>query len=978
MSSSRENQPSAPFPAFEATVAGSPVPPPSMPGDFTERAGDEIGPYRLVEPLGEGGMGSVWRAEQTHPVRRQVALKVIKPGMDSRRIIARFEAERQALALMDHPNIAKVLDAGTTPAGRPFFVMELVGQSPITRYCDDHKLGLRDRLQLFTVVCEAIQHAHHKGIIHRDIKPSNVLITEQDGKPVPKVIDFGLAKALHSPLTDSTVMTEVGAMIGTPEYMSPEQAGATPFDVDTRSDVYSLGVLLYELLTGTPPFEMRKRPMRFDEVLRMIREDEPPKPSTRLSSNRDTIDAVAARRHTEPLRLGRDLRGELDWIVMKALEKDRDRRYQTANGMGQDVIRYLTGEPVSAGPPSPTYRLRKLAVKYRGFVTAAVLVMVALVIGMIGTTTSWLRAVRAEGSAIKSRDAEIEQRREAETQRDIARAAEQRAVEAEAVATAVNNFLRDDLLAQANPKNNPRQRQITVEKLLQKAAEQVSRKFEGQPRVEAAIRQTIGDTFMALGQYDDAGPQLKKARELYVAEFGPESAEALTAIGDLSQLFYHTANYDEAEKLLTTSLEVAKTRFGENDPMTVSIANNLASLLQKKGRHADAQKLFKQCYDTRLAQLGEKNPLTLLSLNNLALQYRQQGNNKEAEPLLVRCLALRRETLGPDRIETITTMNNLAGVYHDLKEHAKAEPLYEECLKFRREVLGDDHPDTLRSITSLADAYRNQKKFELAEPLFAEAYAHQRDDLGEDHPDTLTTMNQLVAMYMQRGQYARAEPLMVKNLELARKKLGDKNIKTLVAMNNLAKLYELVGKPAESEKLFRECIQLTSAMFGENNRNVLVARCSLATLLTRNNRAEEATVIFLDVLPRFRQARGDEHADTHTCIEGLTRAHLRQKQYDKAEPLAREDLAWREKKEPDDRLTIEMRVLLGESLLGQKKYAEAEPLLVKAYDEMKAKPLDSNGQSLKPEAVAALLAQLFEAQGQADKVAVWKPRAEGK
>jgi WD40 repeat protein/serine/threonine protein kinase len=374
----------------------------ALPG---ECAGARIGPYKLVEKLGEGGMGTVWVAEQTEPVKRHVALKVIKPGMDSARVLRRFEAERQALALMDHTHIAKVFDAGTTPEGRPYFVMELVQGVPITTYCDERHLTLRERLELFVPVSQAIQHAHQKGIIHRDVKPSNVLVAVQDGKPVPKVIDFGLAKALHQRLTDQTMHTEIGQVLGTLEYMSPEQAEFDTLDVDTRADVYSLGVLLYELLTGTTPLDPRGlRRESFWKVLRQIREAEPPRPSTRLTESQESLAHLSAQRRTDPARLTREVRGELDWIVMKCLEKDRSRRYQTANSLARDVERYLHDEPVEACPPSARYRLGKFARRYRAALAAAAVFAALLVLGVVVSTWLAVRATVAEGAAVTARD----------------------------------------------------------------------------------------------------------------------------------------------------------------------------------------------------------------------------------------------------------------------------------------------------------------------------------------------------------------------------------------------------------------------------------------------------------------------------------------------------------------------------------------------------------------------------------------------
>src|SRR5262249_12713839 len=381
-----------------------------------EGSGSRIGPYKLLQELGTGGMGAVWMAEQTEPVQRRVALKVVKPGLDTAQVIARFEAERQALALMDHPHIAKVLEAGTTDSGRPYFVMELVKGVPITQYCDEHHLAPRERLELFVYVCQAVQHAHQKGIIHRDIKPSNVLVTLQDGRPLVKVIDFGIAKALSQQLTDMTLFTGFAQMIGTPLYMAPEQAALSNVDVDTRSDIYSLGVLLYELLTGTTPFSKeRLQEISYDELRRIIREEEPPKPSTRISTLGQAASTISTHRQSDPKRLSQLFRGEVDWIVMKALEKDRNRRYESASAFAADVQRYLADEPVQACPPSRSYRLRKFVRRNRGPVLAGSVMVLLLVAAIVGTTTGLFWALAAEKQAITERDAKEDARRKAVT-----------------------------------------------------------------------------------------------------------------------------------------------------------------------------------------------------------------------------------------------------------------------------------------------------------------------------------------------------------------------------------------------------------------------------------------------------------------------------------------------------------------------------------------------------------------------------------
>ncbi len=403
-------------PADPSVPSGKTLGYPATSAVAAEQVGTVVGGrYKLLQQIGEGGMGTVFMAEQTEPVARKVAVKVIKAGMDSAQVIARFEAERQALAMMDHQNIARVLDAGTTDTGRPYFVMELVKGVAITKYCDDAHLTPRERLELFVPVCQAIQHAHQKGIIHRDIKPTNVLVSLYDGKPVPKVIDFGVAKATQQKLTERTIFTGFGALVGTLEYMSPEQSEMNQLDIDTRSDIYSLGVLLYELITGTTPLSRKQlRDAAYSEILRLIREVEPPKPSTRLSDAREALPSISAHRKTEPAKLTRWVRGELDWIVMKALSKERDRRYETANGFAADIQRFLSDEPVQAGPPSAVYRLRKFVQRNRGAVAGGVAVATLLVVGVAGLTVGTIVLTKQRQELQHAVASEVEARRQAD------------------------------------------------------------------------------------------------------------------------------------------------------------------------------------------------------------------------------------------------------------------------------------------------------------------------------------------------------------------------------------------------------------------------------------------------------------------------------------------------------------------------------------------------------------------------------------
>jgi eukaryotic-like serine/threonine-protein kinase len=568
-----------------------------------ESGSDVIGPYRLTRQIGEGGMGVVYHAQQLHPIRRDVALKVIKPGMDSRQVVARFEGERQALAVMDHPNIARVFDAGTTPNGRPYFAMELVDGIPITQYCDSKRLSIRDRIELFIRICQAIQHAHQKGIIHRDIKPSNILVTNHEGEPVPKVIDFGLAKALGHQLSDASIMTNVGVVVGTPDYMSPEQAEMTRQDVDTRSDVYSLGALLYELLTGTTPLDRaRLADAPYVDVLQRIREEEPQRPSARFKHSSSSVE-TAARRQTDAARLPKLLHRELDWITMKALQKDRTRRYETVNGLARDLQGYLEGDPVEAGPPSATYRLGKFVRKHRVWLGTAAAFAALLLAGVV--VSAWL--------AIRANHAEQEAR-------------------------AVNDFLQKDLLAQAGASQQAQpdvkpDPDLKVRTALDRASMRIEGKFGKQPLVEASIRQTIGVTYSDLGIYPEAQRNLERSVELRSRSLGDSHPDTLDSMFSLGTVLEHQGKFANAEQLFSRILEKERYLLGEEHPQTLKTMYAVAGILGTQSKYAEAEAMYRTLVPVQRRVLGGQDIVTLKSTGNLAAIYHFQRKYAEAEPL---------------------------------------------------------------------------------------------------------------------------------------------------------------------------------------------------------------------------------------------------------------------------------------------------------------------------------------------------------
>jgi eukaryotic-like serine/threonine-protein kinase len=717
--------------------------------------------YYLLEKIGEGGMGEVWRAEQKEPIRRRVALKLIKSGTNTREVMARFESERQALALMDHPAIAKIFDAGSTPQGAPYFVMEYIAGVPITAYCDNHKLSVRERLELFKHVCEGVQHAHQKAIIHRDLKPSNILVTEVDGRAVPKIIDFGVAKALSQKMTADTIFTRAGALIGTPEYMSPEQASSGGEDIDTRTDVYSLGIVFYELLAGVPPIQLRR--VAFEEFLRRLREDEPAKPSTKIrTQDQATSTDVARKRQSEPLTLYKQMRGELDSVALKALEKDRSRRYGSPSDFAADVARYLNNDAVLAVPPSAAYRARKFARRYRtGLVIACAFALVLIAAAVISTRQS----IRANREAIRaSREA--------------------------AIAEAVNNFLQNDLLAQASaakqsgPSTKP-DLHIEVRTVLDRAAERIEGKFTNQPVLEASIRDSIGRTYIDLGLYPEARKQLERELELRRMAQGPEDINTLKSMAYLGYLCVFEGKYAEAEILEKQALEVQSRVLGAEHRDTLESMDHLAVTYALEQKYQLAEDIQTRALGIRKRLLGPEDPQTLSSMYELANVYLHEGKSAQAEALDAQTVEIQKRVLGSEHPATLRSMTDLAADYASEGKYAQAEALNLQTLEIRKRVLGPEHYDTLISMINLAFDYRGEDKNAQAEAFDIQALEIQKRVLGPNHPETLRTMNNLADDYINEGKYAQLEAILVQILEIQKRVLGPENSHTATTLYNL-------------------------------------------------------------------------------------------------------------------------------------------------------------------------------------------------
>ncbi|MFZ2023612.1 MAG: serine/threonine-protein kinase [Terracidiphilus sp.] len=780
-----------------------------------------IGSYLLIRKLGEGGMGQVWLAEQTDPLRRQVALKLIRAGLYDDTLLARFLAERQSLALMEHPAIAKVFDAGATSEGQPYLVMEYVPGDPITKYCDQHKLNIRERLELFIKACEGVQHAHQKAIIHRDLKPANILVVDVDGRPAPRIIDFGLARAIEPQSSAPEAQNRAEVLVGTPGYMSPEQAGTA--DVDTRADVYSLGVVLYELLTGQQPFDAAAwRDMPITQTLQRIQQQVTVRPSVRAAEDSPATAAAAERRRCKPRELVRQLSGDLDLIATKVLEKDRQRRYGAPSELAADIRRYLRHYPVDAHAPSKGYQFRKYARRHRVGVAMTALLSLLLT-GFAALQTFQLRRIARE--------------------RD----------RANRIADFATGMFRvsDPSVARGNT--------VTAREILDKASKDIDMGLAKDPEMQAQLMYTMGKTYQGLGLYRQSEALFRKALETQQRVLGPNSREAAKTLNDLGSSLMWDGQFAEAEKTHRQALEILERTLGPRTVDAAKAMNNLASALVREGRYSEAAQLYRQSLDIEEKLLGPHDPGPLSAMSNLGVVEYYQGHFAEAEKLDRETIERRRQILGPDHPETLKTLNNLATLLNQEGKFGEAEKVNREVLDARSRILGPDHPDTLRSVSNLAEVLGLEGKFQEAEALDRAVLDARRSVLGPQNVSTLEAISALAAVLSDEGKPGDAEQLERQSVDGLRRMVGLDNPSTISGTISLAAFEEQNGRYREAETSDRGVLDEARRVLGADNLDTRIAMNTMALALAHEGHFVEAEALAKQAIEVENGARLRQH-----------------------------------------------------------------------------------------------------------------------
>ena len=797
------------LPAQTLTAAVGETAPPADEGAAME--GRRIGPYRVLRALGRGGTGAVYLAVRVDDqFRKNVALKLLRRGMETGDLILRFRRERQILAALEHPHVAQIHDGGATEDGLPYFVMEYVEGQPIDRYCDSRRLTLRQRIELFLKVCAAVHFAHQHLVVHRDLKPANILVTTEGS---PKLLDFGIAKLLR-PDETAEELTRVDMRPMTPEYASPEQVRGEP--ITTASDVYSLGVVLYELLSGHRPYRIRT--LELAEIVRVVCEEGPARPSAAVERVEEVTtpdgtlrmldpETVSRSRGASPARLRRQLSGDLDNIVSTAMRKEHGRRYASVAELAEDLRRHLEGLPVRARPDTFLYRTGKFVRRHRAGVAVATAFLVALV---------------AFGAAMAA------QSRRLAVQRN-------RAENEAAKAQAINTFLQETL-GSANPTDGIG-REVTVLEVLGKAAATIERSFATQPQIEAAVKNTMGSTYLRLGRYDEAEPLLRSALAIRRgAEQAPDVAESLTNLGGL---MLYRGDYKGAEALFREALALRRQQHVRHPDVAASL-NNLALSLNYQGEHGAAEPLYREALAMRRELLGQEHRAVAESLNNLAFLLHDKGDYEGAERMYREVLALDRKLVGNDHPDLATDLDNFASLLDDKGDGAAAEPLFREALAIRRKALGEKHPDVAKSLNNLASLLERRDDYEAAEPLYREAIAIRRELFGRAHPDLATNLNNLARLLTKAGRYEEALRLFQEAHRMYREALGESHYLLASSRANFGHCLQRMGRyPAAERELLASLASLRSAL-GERHERTRNAADYLTSLYKAWGKPQEA------------------------------------------------------------------------------------------------------------------------------------------